>query len=267
MAWSTRQLAELAGLATSTIRYYHRQGLLEEPERKPNGYKLYGIRHLISVLNVQRLSELGVPAVQIADIQNGKLAEPDLAAVDADLATRIARLQAIRDDISVVLAHRAPTDLPAGFSDVAADLTEADRTMVMVCSRVFRPEEIRKLLRLSRTPAKREFDSLRPDVPEAARRQLVAHLHETCRRAWREMSSAPECRTTGSGDAGPLSRFITDAMAETYNSAQVDVLHRLLRMLATGSPRREQNRGGRDSRFSAPGPSRRRPDAVPRRPA
>jgi DNA-binding transcriptional MerR regulator len=41
MAWSTPQLAELAGATVNTIRHYHRLGLLDEPERRHNGYKQY----------------------------------------------------------------------------------------------------------------------------------------------------------------------------------------------------------------------------------
>jgi DNA-binding transcriptional MerR regulator len=33
MAWSTRELAELASTTVNTIRHYHRLGLLAEPER------------------------------------------------------------------------------------------------------------------------------------------------------------------------------------------------------------------------------------------
>ena len=42
MAWSTRELAGLAGTTVNTIRHYHRLGLLDEPERRYNGYKQYG---------------------------------------------------------------------------------------------------------------------------------------------------------------------------------------------------------------------------------
>ena len=37
MAWSTRQLAEMAGTTVKSVRYYHQLGLLDEPERLGNG--------------------------------------------------------------------------------------------------------------------------------------------------------------------------------------------------------------------------------------
>jgi DNA-binding transcriptional MerR regulator len=37
VAWSTRQVAELAGTTVKAVRHYHKVGLLNEPERGANG--------------------------------------------------------------------------------------------------------------------------------------------------------------------------------------------------------------------------------------
>src|SRR5690606_8663333 len=55
MAWSTRELAELAQTTVNTIRHYHHLGLLAEPARKDNGYKQYGVKHLARLLRIRRL--------------------------------------------------------------------------------------------------------------------------------------------------------------------------------------------------------------------
>ena len=47
MAWSTHELADLAGTSLRTVRHYHEVGLLDEPERHSNGYKQYGVAHLV----------------------------------------------------------------------------------------------------------------------------------------------------------------------------------------------------------------------------
>ncbi|MBL7260850.1 MerR family DNA-binding transcriptional regulator [Paractinoplanes lichenicola] len=39
--WSTRELAEIAGTTQKAIRYYHRVGLLTEPDRTTGGYRKY----------------------------------------------------------------------------------------------------------------------------------------------------------------------------------------------------------------------------------
>ena len=70
MAWSTRELAELAGTSLRAVRHYHDQGLLPEPPRSTNGYKHYGVRHLIQLLHIRRLVDLGVPLAEIpAELQ------------------------------------------------------------------------------------------------------------------------------------------------------------------------------------------------------
>ena len=67
MSWSTREIAELAGTSLRAVRHYHEVGLLAEPERRANGYKQYGVRHLVRLLRVKRLVDLGFSLNQIAE--------------------------------------------------------------------------------------------------------------------------------------------------------------------------------------------------------
>lgn len=59
MGWSTREVAQLAGTTLRTVRHYHEIGLLDEPERLPNGYKAYRTEHLVRLLQIRRLTGLG----------------------------------------------------------------------------------------------------------------------------------------------------------------------------------------------------------------
>ncbi len=68
VGWSTNQLADLAGTTLRTIRHYHEVGLLAEPERQANGYKSYGVPHLVRVLRIKRLTGLGLSLTEIADL-------------------------------------------------------------------------------------------------------------------------------------------------------------------------------------------------------
>jgi DNA-binding transcriptional MerR regulator len=109
VAWSTRELAELAGTTVNAIRHYHRIGLLDEPTRRYNGYKQYGVSDLIRLLRIRRLSELGVPLSQIREICEDGAAAPDvLRQVDAGLASEIERLSKARSDIATILGTRVP---------------------------------------------------------------------------------------------------------------------------------------------------------------
>lgn len=101
MAWSTRELAELAGTTVNTVRHYHRLGLLAEPDRQYNGYKQYRSEHLVALLRIRRLVDLGVPLAQVGDVGADSLTAAEaLAEVDADLQAKIERLQEARAAIA-----------------------------------------------------------------------------------------------------------------------------------------------------------------------
>lgn len=94
MTWSTREIAELAGTSLRAVRHYHQVGLLAEPERRSNGYKQYGVEHLVRLLRIKRLADLGFSLPQIADtLDEGDHPEQALRTLDAELAATIERLQ------------------------------------------------------------------------------------------------------------------------------------------------------------------------------
>ncbi|QEW02767.1 MerR family transcriptional regulator [Microbacterium lushaniae] len=107
MSWSTRELAELAGTTVNTVRHYHRIGLLDEPERGPNGYKHYGSSHLRQLLHIRRLRERGVPIAEIPPDDGPHSDERMLRLIEADLSASIDRLQLARAEIRAMLSARA----------------------------------------------------------------------------------------------------------------------------------------------------------------
>ena len=54
MGWSTKQLADLAGVTVRSIRHYHQMGVLADPQRSLNGYKQYQIEDLVRVMQIKR---------------------------------------------------------------------------------------------------------------------------------------------------------------------------------------------------------------------
>ncbi|PJJ71470.1 DNA-binding transcriptional MerR regulator [Diaminobutyricimonas aerilata] len=114
MPWSTREIADLAGTTLNTVRHYHRIGLLEEPERTTNGYKQYQVRHLVRLLQIRRLRDLGVPLEQIERADgSGDGASAALRSIDADLGTTIERLQRNHAEIKAILAGSSPSEVHA----------------------------------------------------------------------------------------------------------------------------------------------------------
>src|SRR5688500_3427625 len=56
---SIGQVAKEAGVGVETVRFYERQGLLEEPERRASGYRRYG-KEAVAVLRfIRRAKQLG----------------------------------------------------------------------------------------------------------------------------------------------------------------------------------------------------------------
>lgn len=60
--------AKLTGSTTKTILYYHKIGLLQEPERSPSGYRLYGPAELIRMRLIKHLKSLGLDLKRIKRI-------------------------------------------------------------------------------------------------------------------------------------------------------------------------------------------------------
>ncbi|PJJ70607.1 DNA-binding transcriptional MerR regulator [Diaminobutyricimonas aerilata] len=177
MAWSTREIADLAGTTVNTVRHYHRLGLLEEPDRMSNGYKQYEVRHLVRLLQIRRLRDLDVPLDQIELAgQTGDRSREALQAVDADLAASIERLQRARAEVRAILQGTTLTDLPAGFEDVGSKLTRTDRSLMLIYSQLYDEEamsDLRRMLEDDDHSTAEEFDQLDPDADEETRRNLA----------------------------------------------------------------------------------------------
>ncbi|BBG00113.1 MULTISPECIES: MerR family transcriptional regulator [Pseudonocardia] len=237
MAWSTREIADLAGTSLRAVRHYHEVGLLAEPERLPNGYKQYGVAHLVRLLRVKRLVDLGFSLAQIAEMgDDDHHPEQALRTLDAELAATVEQLQRVRIELGLLLRHRASTDLPAGLVPTAG-LSDADRSLVVVMTRVLGPQRLEaytELLRSATTdPTDGEFDELPADAAEAVRRDLADRMAPYIRRIREEhsaLASAPGTR--------PEDRLADEtaakAVQELYNPAQLDVLRRVRDLLKDG---------------------------------
>ncbi|SDK87422.1 DNA-binding transcriptional regulator, MerR family [Actinopolyspora mzabensis] len=232
MAWSTRQLAELAGTTLKTVRHYHEVGLLDEPERAANGYKRYRIGHLVRLLRIRRLVDLGVPLSEIAVMEESEEnTEQSLRALDDELAASIERQQRMREELAVILRHRSPADLPAGFDEVAAERSDADRALLLIYSRVFGDSAMAALWEmLSRppTPVEKEFDALPADASEDTRSRLAERYLSEIRQHYQNHPALldPWAKARRREETSRES-VVVQALLELYNPAQLDVLRRI----------------------------------------
>lgn len=203
MAWSTSQLAELAGTTLKTVRHYHRLGLLEEPARSANGYKRYGVTHLVRVMGIRRLTDLGVP---LADIPSMEAAdgrpEEILRALDAELAADIDRRQRMRREIAAVLEEGVSLGLPADFGAAAADLPRAQQSLLLAYSSILTPRAMALIREQYPGPGTRSPRSSRT-CPPTHRRTFAADWRAIWRpRPGRSRRPTPSSRTWTPPPAG-----------------------------------------------------------------
>ena len=120
------ELADAAGLPSQTIRFYERRGLLPEPERGANGYRIYD-ESTLTRLNFVRtaqaaglaLAEIGsvidlrhdgnVPCTHVATLIDSKL---------ADVRARISELTILETELKDLIERGHRLD--------PADCTDAD---------------------------------------------------------------------------------------------------------------------------------------------
>ena len=109
---SIGQVARQAGVGVETVRFYERQGLLEEPQRKESGYRQYGEDVVKQLRFIRRAKELGFSLKEVA----GLLAlrhDPSATRSDvrgralakvADIEAKIRDLQRVKEALLKVTA-------------------------------------------------------------------------------------------------------------------------------------------------------------------
>lgn len=244
MTWSTRQLAELAGVSLRTVRYYHDVGLLEVPRREANGYKQYGVDHLVRLIRVRGLVNLGFSLPQIAALDEpGHDPVGTLRDVRAQIDRSMEQLARARDQVDKLLAD--PTLPPETYADLArltdVRLSDADRKLVVVLTRVVSPEVLGSvvdvLLRGDDGPdgaGLRELDALPAEADERTRDDLARRLSAYLRRVHDEHPALREVTADTAAGSRRTAQTLRTAVDGLYNPAQVDVVRRATALL--GAP-------------------------------
>jgi DNA-binding transcriptional MerR regulator len=100
------QLAAYAGVTVRAVRHYHQIGLLPEPERDASGYRRYGAKAVVSLIQIRTLADAGVPLSHI-----GQMLEADestfaaaVQRIDSHLQDEIERLETSRKQIAQLAA-------------------------------------------------------------------------------------------------------------------------------------------------------------------
>ena len=88
------QLAKGAGVGVETVRFYERQGLLAEPDRRPSGYRQYDEGVIDRLRFIRRAKELGFTLNEIKELLSLRLdPETTCAGVKQRAETKIADIE------------------------------------------------------------------------------------------------------------------------------------------------------------------------------
>ncbi|MDB5311305.1 MAG: merR1 2 [Gemmataceae bacterium] len=84
-AFTVGQVARRFGVGVETVRFYERQGLLEEPARRASGYREYGDDAVAVLRFIRRAKQLGFTLKKIKGLLGLRL---DASATRADVRTQ-----------------------------------------------------------------------------------------------------------------------------------------------------------------------------------
>jgi MerR family mercuric resistance operon transcriptional regulator len=115
------QVARCAGVGVETVRFYERQGLLEEPARRDSGYRQYPEDVVARLRFIRRAKELGFSLKEIKELLALRV-DPDTTCAEikqraqakiADVEEKIRALQRIKKALvrlTAVCRGRGPTN-------------------------------------------------------------------------------------------------------------------------------------------------------------
>src|SRR5262245_59371689 len=99
------QLGRQAGVGVETVRFYEREGLLQEPARRGSGYRQYGEEDVARLRFIRRAKQLGFTLKEVGELLALR-DDPDATRADvrqraeaklADVEARIRDLAAMRE--------------------------------------------------------------------------------------------------------------------------------------------------------------------------
>lgn len=114
------KVARRAGVGVETVRFYEREGLLDEPPRLESGYRQYGEEVIVRLRFIRRAKDLGFTLSEIKELI-ALSGDPD--ATRADLRSRaeakIADIEArVRDLLRIKAALETLTALCDGHGSL-----------------------------------------------------------------------------------------------------------------------------------------------------
>ncbi|WP_405618598.1 MerR family transcriptional regulator [Streptomyces sp. NBC_01511] len=199
------EIAALVGVTSRAVRHYHHLGLLPEPERLPNGYRVYSVRDAVLLARIRRLSELGLSLDEVRDVladDAGRELAEVLGELDADLARQEQEIRTRRRRLAELMAGTLPPEGPVSPTLERLLGAMPETTSVMAA-------KDRELLTLLDTVGGDEtvYDALRPLTHDPDLLALYERLDA--------LADAP----TEDPRVGPLAAALVDAIPDEVLAA------------------------------------------------
>ncbi|WP_406252349.1 MerR family transcriptional regulator [Streptomyces atratus] len=234
------EIAALVGVTSRAIRHYHHVGLLPEPGRRSNGYRVYSVRDAVVLARIRRLTELGLGLDEVRDVladAAGRELMDVLAELDADLARqesgirerrrRLARLLdgpvSAEEPVSPALAELLGTAPTTGSPMAAKDREH----LVLLDTTGVGGEIYAALAPLAEDPAVHALyerldalDGAAVDDPRIP--PLAADL----------AAAVPDGVLAAIPSDGPVMTGLGEALLDDYAPAQAEVVRRVMAALA-----------------------------------
>lgn len=129
------QLADALEIPTRTIRFYERKGLLPEPQRADNGYRVYDDATLARLRFIRTAQAAGLTLAEIASIIHVRDdGTAPCSHVDSLLETKLAEVRYRRRQLAALEAELAQ------LLDRSRQLDPADCTAGEICH-IFSPSD------------------------------------------------------------------------------------------------------------------------------
>lgn len=143
------ELGQATGVDIETIRYYEKQGLLPEPGRSENGYRVYADKHLERLSFIRHCRALDIPLSEVKRLLEF-IEQPntDCGDIDQLIDTQLAKVRARLKSLKALekqlssLRGRCGANHIAGECGILHELVAAAHKEACVCHGHFEPRTL-----------------------------------------------------------------------------------------------------------------------------
>ncbi|MET9557073.1 MerR family transcriptional regulator [Streptomyces sp. NPDC006645] len=248
------EIAALVGVTSRAVRHYHHMGLLPEPERRSNGYRVYSVRDAVLLARIRRLSELGLSLDEVRDVladDAGRELAEVLAELDEDLARQEQEIRARRRRLAELTAGRLTPEGPVSptLARLLRAMPETDSAMAA---------KDRELLALLDTAGADEafYDALHPLMDDPDVLALYERLDALADAAPDDPRIGPLAEALAAlvtdplldampDQDGPSLEGVGEAILAEFAPAQAAVARQVMEALVAKQRRRAEEKTGR----------------------